>query len=126
MRTISETAEVVIYSMRTVSNKFSPMFSFDVGKFRDPMGNTRLTSLYHDGQPVAVRDWIKEDPRMNGILEAVTMIATDRIKNSGRKFLSFAFRDYHARWISRAIAEVVADKLGDEGFSVGVVHESLS
>lgn len=126
MRTVSETAEIVIYSMRTVSNKFSPMFSFDVQKFRDPLGNVQLTSKYHDGQHEAVKKWISEDPRMKGIIDSVRMLAQDRIKSGTGRFLSIAFRDFHAKWISRAIAEVVADKLAYDGFSVGVVHESIT
>lgn len=126
MRVGTEAAEIIIYSMRTVSRTYSPQFSFDVGKFRDPMGNVRLTAQYHDGQPMAIREWIKEDPRMPGILDMCSLIANDRITHAHRKFLSIAFRDYHARWISRAVAEVVADSLSGEGYSVGVQHESLT
>lgn len=126
MKVDAEKAEIIIYSMRTVSHSYSPQFSFDVGKFRDPMGNSKLTSVYNDGQHVAVRDWIKEDPRMPGILDMCSLIANDRITHAKRRFMSIAFRDYHAKWISRAVAEVVADKLSEEGYSVGVVHESLT
>jgi len=125
MRVAPDKCEILIYSLRLDSTQYHPQFDFNVSKFRDPQGNANLMKLYNDGQHIAVREWIKVDPRMQGILDASLMLAYDRITHGEQKFLSLAFRDFHAKWIARAIAEVVADHLSNAGFSVGVQHEQL-
>lgn len=125
MRTSVDKCEILIYSMRLECTTYHPQFDFNVSKFRDPQGNAKLMKLYHDGQHVEVKEWIKIDPRMQGIIDATLLIAYDRLKHGIQKFLSIGFRDFHAKWISRAVAEIVADALSDAGFSVGVIHESL-
>lgn len=125
MRVSSDIAEILIYSMKTSSTKFLPQFSFDVGKFRDPIGNKKLTNMFYDGVHIAVRDWVKEDPKIPGLLDQCLLIANDRITHGEVKFLSLAFRDYHGKWISRAVAELVATHLSSAGYSVGVIHEEI-
>ena len=85
MRVSSDAAEILIYSMRTGSNKFMPQFSFDVGKFRDPIGNKKFTTQFYDGIHLSVRDWVKEDLKIPGLLDACTLIANDRITHGNQR-----------------------------------------
>lgn len=110
-------------------------FEFDVTKLRDPAGQKQFSGM--NGTNPAVRAWVSADKRVEAILNQCLILADDLIKPKQREtsgvirydpvstWLSFAFRDYHGKWASPAIAELVADALDKEGYQVYVIHHSL-
>ena len=121
MRTDFSQAQIGIYSYKHGGAPADSQFEFDLERFRDPIGNQNLRKVAQDGTHAEVKKWIREDPRLPAILESVRLLAEDRIVHGGFKWISFAFTDFHGRWISRAVAEIVADSLSG-AFNVGVLH----
>ena len=106
-------------------------FEFNVSLFRDPVGQKQFGKAY--GNSPDVRDWVAQDKRMPGVIEACQLLAEDLIrphKKGDREetissWLSIAFRDHHGKWIAPAIAESVANQLDKDGFVVIVLHHEL-
>lgn len=94
-----------------------PTYEFDLINFRDPMN--KFPSL--DGTSSEVQEWIKEDRRLAPIIHQCLLLAADHIDNGG-KWLTFGFRDIHEKWISRAVANIVADALHAEQYKVAVMY----
>lgn len=118
-------ATVGIYSYARGATHLEPQFEFDLEKFRDPIGSKQLKAVATDGTHEEVKKWIMSDPRMVGIIDQCKLLAEDHIRHGGFKWLSIGFTDYHGRWISRAVAEIVADSLAGQ-FEVGVFHGPTS
>lgn len=114
-------SNVAIFSLSS-SSTTKVMYDFDVNHFRDPMGNKGLMKECADGKDPKVIEWIKVDPRTQPILTECIALAKDIIDHQGKKWLTIGFRDYHGRWISRAVATLVADALSEVGYKVGVLY----
>ena len=119
-------AEVGIYSLSSKNLSPLPTYEFDVNRFRDPIGNRNLTSKCVDGRDGEVKKWIRTDPRFLPILETILLLCEDQVRHGEKKWISFGFRDHHGKWISRALAELVADELANVNYSVGVLHAATT
>lgn len=118
-------AQILIYSLNKDSIKSGMELDVSVSNFRDPLGHKTLTSQYKDGRAMAVRDWIKVDPRVQGLSDSIKLYVYDKIIHGKQDKLVIGFRDHHGKWVSPAVAEIVGDMLDGLGFSVGVWHDRL-
>lgn len=120
MRVSVPEAQIGLYaaSERVGSMPQFPHYTFKVGQLRDPIGHAPFKGL--DGRDPEVRKWIQEDKRVKAIIDQVRMLAHDHIKTAQQKWLSICFRDIHGKWISAALAEIVADAL--EEYKVCPIH----
>lgn len=129
-----ERPQIGIYSYGTVvPQDFAGQFEFDVTTLRDPTGQQQFKGL--NGLYPAVRDWVGSDRRVSIIIKDILLLADDMAKpktKEGRAqpepispYVSFAFKDYHGKWIAPAVAELVADILDKEGFRVAVHHRGI-
>lgn len=117
-------ANVGVYSFSSTTVKPTAHYEFDLTEFRDPM-NKDMFNGATDGRDVLVQNWVKDDHRFKALLAECELIAHDQKVNHGGRWLTLAFRDFHGRWKSPAVAELVADKLAEEGFNVSVYHDAL-
>ena len=120
------------YGSKSKSGKPKAQFEVDVSKFRDPQGQKQFSGM--DGTNPLVRDWVKEDPRLETVVQQARILADDLIKskpvNDGTKtelksvssWLSISFADIHGKWASPAVAELVANALEADGYKVYVKH----
>ena len=108
-------------------------FEFDVSKLRDPQGQKQFAGAA--GWDPAVRDWVKADPRIAGIINDCRLWAEDLLKERPQGgtnpsaiscWTSFSFRDFHGKWAAPAVAELVADALSKDGWRVSVHHYGQS
>ncbi len=105
-------------------------FEFDVSSFRDPLGQKQFLTKSSGIDP-EVRDWVGQDHRVPILIKECRMLAEDLIrhKKDGQAapstWLSFSFKDFHGKWISPAVAELVADELSNAGFMVTVYHSAI-
>lgn len=118
-------AQIIIYSLKKDSVKVSLELDIDVSSFRDPLGHKTLTKEFNDGRAMAVRDWIKVDPRIPGLIESILLYTYDKLIHGKQRQLVIGFRDHHGKWIAPAVAEIVADALDKKAFTVGVLHDAL-
>lgn len=116
-----ETADVGVYSFTAAVRNPTAHFEFDLNSWRDPMGSRELTAAYKNGSNEATRKFVSEDPRFPILLQECINIMTDVLHNGG-KWTSIGFRDYHGKWKSRAVADLVGAKLSELGHRVVVVH----
>lgn len=125
--------QIGIYSfgLNTVKQP-SAQFEFDVSKFRDPVGQKQFNRAL--GTCPDVRDWVGQDKRVAGVIQMCQLLAEDLVrphkKADGKEeaisgWLSISFKDHHGKWISPAIAELVANQLDADGFSVIVLHHEI-
>ena len=122
--------QIGVYSFGTQSSdKPVAQYEFDVSKLRDPQGQQQFKNRF--GWDLEVRDWMKEDSRLRALVQDCRLLAADllgqRPKGSGAAasistWTSFSFKDFHGRWISPAVAELVADALSADGWRVTVHH----
>lgn len=112
-------------------------FEFDVSNFRDPAGQKQFEG--RTGFDPQVRDWVGDDRRIKAILETIQLIVEDlrapvetgtaenpKIEPRS-KWISISFSDVQGRWISPAVAELVANYLSDKcGYDVLVRHYGLN
>lgn len=116
-------AEIGIYSFSTDTRSPSANIEFDLGSFRDPLGNLHLRKTCVDGTDPAVQDWIKVDPRYGPLLNQCIILVKDHFNGESKaRWFSLGFRDHHGTWISRAVATLVANELAALGYKVGVMH----
>lgn len=131
------TARIGLYSFGDKGKvRPSTQFTFDVTKFRDPAGQKQFNGV-SNGTHQAVRQWMKEDERVAGIIAHCKLLANDLVKPKTRTngnrteiatvsaWLSISFMDHHGRWAAPAITELVADALCDAGYDVVVTHSGL-
>ena len=126
-----------VYSMGSVngSDRQFSQFQFDVNKLRDPCGQKQFYGM--TGRNVEVQTWLKVDERVAAITRECLLLADDLVKPKPREdgtrtevrpastWLSFAFRDFHGKWIAPAMAEIVAHELSDAGYTVALFHREL-
>jgi RNase adaptor protein for sRNA GlmZ degradation len=124
--------EIGIYSFgENCDKKPQAQFEFDVSKFRDPVGQKQFNKAV--GTQADVRDWVGQDKRVPALVQQCRILAEDLIrphKKDGKDeqisaWLSLSFKDHHGKWISPAIAELVANQLDLDGFKVVVCHHNL-
>lgn len=126
-----------VYSLGSVNGgdrQFS-QFEFRVDKLRDPCGQKQFYGM--SGRNVEVQTWLKVDERVDAITKECLLIADDLVKPKPREdgtrtevrpastWLSFAFKDFHGKWIAPAMAEIVAQALSDVGYTVALFHREL-
>lgn len=106
-------AQVYITSRSSQSQEAPVGFEINLDQFRDPMGNKYLLANCRNGKDQLVRDWLKGDPRYKSILTACKILVADHFKPlaPGSGWLTITFRDYHGKWKSMGMAELVADEL---------------
>jgi len=126
-----EKPQIGIYSHK-IGKIVGSQFEFDLLSFRDPAGQKQFTNM--NGSYPAVRDWVKQDKRFPSLVQDCLLIADDLIKDKVREgktvpavcsWLSFSFKDYHGKWASVAVTELVADALSDAGYLVSVYHSGI-
>ena len=114
-------AQIALYTYaKSTSTKLMPVptFEFVCDGLRDPMARPDLRML--SGSHPAVQEYLREDPRVLAIIHASRMLADEYVKVNKGGWLSLGYRDYHERWISRGVAELVANALSPD-FKVTVV-----
>lgn len=119
-----------IYSFGPATNgQVNGQFEFDVTYFRDPQGQKQFQGK--DGLDKDVIAWIRADRRIPILIKECSLLADDLLSPKGEDkkkistWVSFCFRDPHGKWISPAVAEIIADTLSDAGFNVIVSHQAL-
>ena len=131
--------QIWIYSYATAAQKsMAGQFEFDVSQFRDPAGQKQFLGRDVCGIDAEVRDWVGQDRRVPALVKECRLLAEDLIrpKQTGItngvpqekapcQWLSISFRDHHGKWIAPAIAELVANALSDDGFTITVYHSSV-
>lgn len=123
-------AELGIYTYgRLVPREAPPMSQYviDVAGLRDPLSNRGFKHKYSDGRPGEVQDFVREDSRMNAILDTVKLIAHMQLRSMAGdgKWLSFGIRDHHGKWIAPAVGEILADELSRAGYKVALHHHDV-
>ena len=96
-------------------------YTFDVNHLRDPIGHKAFTGK--DGRWLVVRNWIASDRRVGSIRDEVKRICWDHVKIAKGRWISVAFEDYHGKWISAALVEIIAQDLLVEGYKVATIHD---
>lgn len=123
-RTLLSQAEVGIYAFGANNpNNMSSItlqYQFDVSSFRDPIGHKSFKGM--DGTHEEVKKWILSDKRVKSLIDEVHRLVYDHVDNGKTRWLSIGFIDHHGKWISAAVAELVADSLPDK-YKVAVVHD---
>ena len=125
-----------VYSFGAKGGK-SPVTQFecDVTEWRDPAGQKQFKKV--NGTHPDVRGWMKEDKRVQAVINHCLLLADDLVKPKSREvgettqvealsgWLSFSFKDHHGKWAAPAVAELVARALSNAGYFVGVRHVNL-
>lgn len=132
-RVSTPSAEIGIYSFGRLTNTkdrmpVSAQYFIDVSGLRDPSSNRGFRKLYDDGRAEDIQNYVKDDPRIDAIFDAVRMIAHLNLRSpqtADLKWLSIAFRDHHGRWTAPAVAEIIGDRLSNVGYKVSVWHYDL-
>lgn len=117
------TANVGLYTYSTKTPHYIgiiPAFEFDCSNLRDPMAQFKEMS----GIRPEVQEWIGKDRRVPAIVQQVLLLANDHLVTGGSKWLTIGFRDRHERWISRAVANIVADALVTAKFKPSVSYNT--
>jgi RNase adaptor protein for sRNA GlmZ degradation len=91
---------------------------FDCSNFRDPIGQAHLRNL--DGRDAKVQAFLMEDPRFKAIVHAARMIAEEKAA-----WTAIAFHDFHGKYISTGLVELVGQELDSRGFAIGKSHHAL-
>ena len=117
-------SDVSIITSRTARNVMC-QYSIDLTHMRDPIGQVILIATCKDGTDKRVQEWIRIDPRIGGILHIAEMIVHDIFSNQKASWTSLGLSDFHGRWISPAIGEIIADELMKGCFKVCVQHLDL-
>jgi RNase adaptor protein for sRNA GlmZ degradation len=97
-------------------------YTFDLSNLRDPIGHKGLRELCDDGRDPLVRDWIDEDPRVGGIIAEICALTSIHILRDKEPSLSIGMIDTHGKWISPAIAEMVAEEMDQIEIPILVSH----
>lgn len=132
--TKGERPQIGIYSYGNIQPQdFAGQFEFDVSTLRDPAGQQQFKGM--NGLYPEVRDWVGSDRRVSIIIKDILLLSDDMAKPKAKEgkstpepispYVSFSFKDHHGKWISPAIAELVADVLIKEGFRVAVHHRGI-
>lgn len=109
--------------LQTTAMKYR--YVINVNSLRDPIGQKDLRDSCADGRDPKVLAWIKSDLRIPAILQAVEMIGEGDIKADHESFIGIAFADFHGKWISTAVVELVAARLIEKGFNVAIDHHRV-
>src|SRR3990167_2210955 len=96
-------AQVGLFSFDANYTKLTPHYEFDLSQFRDPIHKFRSKR----GRDPEVKEWIKSDARFLTVLSMVKILVSDAIDKQQQNWISISFRDYHGRWKSEAVAELV-------------------
>jgi RNase adaptor protein for sRNA GlmZ degradation len=123
-------AEMGLYTYGRLGKAACPVAQYyiDVSGLRDPSSNRGFRKLYTDGRHGEVQEYLKADPRVDAVFDSIRMIAHLNLRGDNTKdgkWLSFAIKDHHGVWIAPAVAEIVADRLGNIGYDVTVFHYEL-
>ena len=120
--TTLQAANVVLMSFSGDYTKITPHYEFDLNQFRDPMHKFRDKR----GRDAEVQSWISTDVRLPAIIGFVKIMVSDVIDKQAQGWIAISFRDYHGRWKSEAVTELVADALERLGYKVHVFHSLTS
>lgn len=108
-------AQIGIFPLKTGGKEYM-QYVIDLSAFRDPQGQPQFRDL--DGRSPAVQNWIKSDPRLPALLDGVTLQVRDALDNRHQVYTSIGLKDHHGKWISVAVATLLADHLSDRGYRV--------
>ena len=122
--------QVGVYSFSTREGRMpNAQMEFDCSKLRDPQGQRQFSGYTGDGEQV--RKWVAKDPRVDAIIQSCRMVAADLLTiQTGHSaartdWVSFSFKDPQGKWISPAVAELVAEALSEDGWKVATEHARL-
>ncbi len=87
----------------------------DVRTIRNPWGNPELRRL--TGRDAAVQDYIRDDPQTRYIKGLARLVLKDGVR--------IAFGCFGGKHRSVALAEMLAQELRNEGWTVDVLHTQL-
>lgn len=111
-------ASIALYTYgKHTKNAPIPSFEFDLMEFRDPMPHFKETT----GADPKVQEWLRDDKKVLAIIHQCRLLADEYISIGHGGWLSIGFRDYHEKWISRGVAELVANSLAPD-YPVAVVY----
>lgn len=123
-------AELGIYTFGEKSKNFvgTCQYYIKVSGLRDPGSSGGIRSQFADGRAGGVQQYLKDDPRVQAIIDQVRILAYMHLRSQSRdnKWLSFALVDHHGKWIAPALGEMMADQLSQIGYSVSLNHADLS
>lgn len=114
-------ANIGLYAFSSKSVLQYSQYEVDMNKFRDPIHKFRTL----DGRNKEVQEWIKADKRMEMITRVIDLLIADQLGDQKSQWISIGFRDYHGRWISAAVVELLSEYLSDKGFKVFTLHQWL-
>lgn len=130
-------SQVTIYSFGDgYTNKPTCRYLVDLNGVRDPLGQADFRVSFDHGYQPAVAEWIGADDRIQATVHACRMIvATEldikRVKDGAMPaygtmgYCTIGLTDKLGKWISPAVALLVASALDKDGVSVSVVNLSL-
>lgn len=109
-----KTALVSLISFGVVSPGKPPstQYTVDLRAFRDAQGRKDLRHL--PGTDQRVIDFIKDDPRCEGVVENLLIQIADLHKCSAAEWISIGAYDHHGIHISPAVIELLARRLEEE------------
>jgi hypothetical protein len=123
MRVDAGSSQVSIYTYGKVSPvQPGAAYVIDVMGLRDPMSNRGFRQRYEDGRPGEVQDYVKGDPRLQAIIDEVRLLAYLHVDCEQDKWISIGVRDFHGKWISPAVGELIAEALDNLGYRTYVYH----
>lgn len=123
-RTTINIAEVAVYSFKKATPLPIAHYEINLDNLRDPMGQPSMKNL--NGLAPTVQAFIRLDPRFSPILDQCIQLVSDKCSQGpGEKWITIGFRDYHGRWKSVAMAELIGEALSTLGYKVGVQHAGL-
>jgi hypothetical protein len=99
-------------------------YRIPVTGLRDPANQKVFDPSIKDGRHPDVQKWIREDKRVQAVVDAVKLLAFSHIIAHKDTFVSIGIHDYHGKWIAPAIGEIVAAEL-DPDFKVSLIHKGL-
>lgn len=129
-RCIPSLAEVGIYTYGNKSkNPNRPQVNYvvNVERIRDPQSNRGFKKTYADGRAGEVLDFVKEDPRMEAILDNIRIICHTHLRSPAADghWLAIGIMDHHGHWIAPAVGELVCNALCRDGYKVNIAHYDL-
>lgn len=115
-------AAVIVYALASKAGSLLviPRYLTEIDSFSDPMGQAEFRKI--DGRNPKIQTWIQKDAKVKALVESYVGLVKDHITHNKEFFVSLAIRDYHGRWRSAAVAELVADAIDEAGFDVFVSH----
>jgi hypothetical protein len=99
-------------------------YLINVSHFRDPLGNSFLTTTCADGRDKNVQTWIRSDLRFSAVMDTIRCLANDA-KTINLSHISIGLADHHGKWTAPALTELAAKLVGQCEYPTKVIHYDL-